>query len=187
MSLSRFQQTRVRCGPPKWLLTDMSSKLTLSFILQLCAKALEPSIFSECRFFMKAKGSFQSFMSASSSSARPMAGEWSTSESIFIRALYRRAGIRHNVLWQKHTPYNIDWMEGLLLSQLKIWRPDWRIIVCCNKCCIMFPWYYQQWSPTSFLFHSKIHAAFPHPPFLIISPEFLTLYRCECRTSPPCC
>lgn len=47
---------------------------TRSFILQLCAKALEPSIFSECRFFMKASGSFQSFMSASSSSVRPTAG-----------------------------------------------------------------------------------------------------------------
>lgn len=62
---------------------------TRSFILQLCAKALEPSIFSRCLFFMKARGSFQSFMSASSSSARPMAGEWSKSESIFIRALQR--------------------------------------------------------------------------------------------------
>lgn len=70
---------------------QMSRDITLSFILQLCAKALEPSIFSECRFFMKASGSFQSFMSASSSSARPTAGEWSKSESIFIRALQGRA------------------------------------------------------------------------------------------------
>lgn len=65
-------------------------EITLSFILQLCAKALEPSIFSKCRFFMKASGNFQSFMSASSSSATPMAGERSRSESIFIRALQER-------------------------------------------------------------------------------------------------
>lgn len=66
-------------------------RVTLSFILQLCANALEPSIFSKCLFFMKVKGSFQSFMSASSSSARPTAGEWSKSESIFMRALWERA------------------------------------------------------------------------------------------------
>lgn len=40
---------------------------------------------------MKARGSFQSFMSASSSSVRPTAGDWSKSESIFIRALQGRA------------------------------------------------------------------------------------------------
>lgn len=62
-------------------------EITLSFILQLCAKALEPSIFSRCRFFMKASGNSQSFMSASSSTVTPTAGERSRSESIFIRAL----------------------------------------------------------------------------------------------------
>lgn len=73
-----------------WTYSAWTGKHTLSFILQLCANALEPSIFSRCRFFMKARGSFQSFMSASSSSVRPKAGEWSKSVSIFISALWRK-------------------------------------------------------------------------------------------------
>lgn len=73
---------------------EREREITLSFILQLCAKALEPSIFSKCRFFMKASGNFNSFMSASSSSATPVMGERSWSESIFIRALQERGELR---------------------------------------------------------------------------------------------
>lgn len=56
--------------------------LTRSFILQLCAKDLEPSIFSQCLFFIKARGRFQSVTSASSSSPSPTRGDGSISASI---------------------------------------------------------------------------------------------------------
>lgn len=77
----------------EWADTQMTKdnirrfSLTLSFILQLWAKALDPSIFSVWRFFMKASGRFQSVMSTSSSSARPTTGELSSSASIFIKNL----------------------------------------------------------------------------------------------------
>ena len=56
--------------------------LTRSFILQLWAKDLEPSIFSQCLFFIKAKGRFQSVRSASSSSPSPKRGDCSISDSM---------------------------------------------------------------------------------------------------------
>lgn len=74
-------------GPPPSLPVPLPpSAITRSFILQLCAKDLEPSIFSQCLFFMKARGRFQSVRSDSSSSPSPRRGDCSSSDSIEARA-----------------------------------------------------------------------------------------------------